>query len=82
MSWFGDVVSDLMGLENGAGASDAQGAIDVESMANVLAAIWADLTDGKMWRSLGWLLAGLVLMITGIWLWIGHPLPSVVPVPV
>jgi hypothetical protein len=27
--------------------------------------IWAQLTDGKMWRSLGWLLLGVVLILSG-----------------
>jgi len=25
--------------------------------------IWAELTDGKLWRSLGWLVLGIVLML-------------------
>lgn len=34
--------------------------------AHALAAFYDKLTDGKMWRSLGWLALGLVLMIAGV----------------
>ena len=51
-------------------------------VAHALTAFYDVLTNGKMWRSLGWLLLGIGLMITGIWLWLGHPLPSAIPVPV
>lgn len=46
----------------------------------------AELSDGDMWRSLGWLALGLVLMFMGIRLWLGKPIlpkpPPVVPVPI
>jgi hypothetical protein len=32
---------------------------------------WAELTDGKLWRSLGWLLLGIVLMLLGAASYIG-----------
>jgi hypothetical protein len=32
---------------------------------------WAMLTDGKFWRSLGWLLLGVLLMILGALSYIG-----------
>jgi hypothetical protein len=41
------------------------------SIQNALSAFYDKLTDGKMWRSLGWLLLGVLLMITGVALWIG-----------
>lgn len=51
---------------------------DVADAAHALAGIgafltdaWGMLSDGKMWRSLGWLLLGILLMLTGIGLWIG-----------
>jgi hypothetical protein len=42
------------------------------------------LSDLSMWRSLGWLLLGAVLIILGIVLWLKKEnfLPSVVPLPV
>lgn len=33
--------------------------------------VWTELTDGKLWRSLGWLLLGIVLMLLGVLWWIG-----------
>lgn len=33
--------------------------------------IWAEVTDGKLWRSLGWLLLGIVLMMAGVSWWLG-----------
>lgn len=29
------------------------------------------LTDGKMWRSLGWMLLGVLLIFIGLFLWVG-----------
>jgi hypothetical protein len=46
----------------------------------------AELSDGDMWRSLGWLALGLVLMFVGLRMWLGKPAlpkpPPVVPIPV
>lgn len=45
-----------------------------EALAGVgggIAAFYDAVTDGKLWRSVGWLLLGLVLLIIGITLWIG-----------
>jgi hypothetical protein len=39
------------------------------------------LTHADTWRSLGWLVLGIALMGLGVWLWMGHPMPSVLPVP-
>lgn len=41
------------------------------SVQDGLSAFYRVVTNGKMWRSLGWLLLGLALMFTGIGLWIG-----------
>lgn len=40
-------------------------------IATALSAFYAKVTDGKMWRSVGWLLLGVVLIIFGLVLWIG-----------
>ena len=31
---------------------------------------WAGLTDGKLWRSLGWIILGIILMIFGVAIWV------------
>lgn len=36
-----------------------------------LEAFYKLVTDGKLWRSLGWLLLGIALMLLGVLLWIG-----------
>ena len=57
----------------GAANAAVQGATGVSfsSIQNALSAFYTELTNVKMWRSLGWLALGLVLMFTGIGLWIG-----------
>lgn len=40
-------------------------------IAGSLEAFFTALTDGKMWRSLGWIILGIALMIIGVVLWIG-----------
>ena len=59
MSFWSDLVA---GIE---GATGITGAIHLAE------GIWASLTDGKLWRSLGWLLLGVVLMLLGVLWWIG-----------
>lgn len=44
------------------------------SIANALTAFYDEITNGKMWRSLGWLVLGIVLMFIGVLLWIGPDL--------
>jgi len=41
------------------------------SIQNALSAFYDKVTDGKMWRSLGWLLLGALLMLAGILMLIG-----------
>jgi hypothetical protein len=40
-------------------------------VAGALEAFYQAITDGKTWRSIGWLLLGILLMIVGVALWIG-----------
>lgn len=49
------------------------------SITNALSAFYDVLTNGKMWRSLGWLLLGVALIGAGLYLWIG---PKNLPIPV
>lgn len=41
------------------------------SVQNALSGIYDKLTDGKMWRSLGWLLLGVILMFAGVAMLVG-----------
>jgi hypothetical protein len=58
----------------------------IDRIGAVLEAAYKRVVDGAMWRSLGWILLGLVLIVAGIRMWAGKsPLPAppaVVPLPV
>jgi hypothetical protein len=41
---------------------------------------WSELTDGKFWRSLGWLLLGIALMFLGVLWWLGPSSARMSPV--
>lgn len=87
MSWFGDAYNFIIGSADAAflpgntisgqnqaatGAAGVQTGInDVGDTGQVIGAVWGDLSNGKLWRSLGWLLLGIVLMFVGVALWIG-----------
>ena len=46
------------------------------SVQNALSGIYDKLTDGKMWRSLGWLLLGIILMVLGTALLLKEQIPK------
>jgi predicted phage tail protein len=52
-------------------AGGIPGASAFSSAANALTGFYDVVTNGKMWRSLGWLLLGIVLMFIGIAMFIG-----------
>jgi hypothetical protein len=55
-------------------ASDAS---SLSSLPGEIGGIWSDLTDGQMWRSLGWLLLGVILIIIGLVLLLGEKVMNV-----
>lgn len=59
MSFFEEIIG---GLIPGLG-----GLSDVASM---LFGFFDTITNGKMWRSLGWLLLGIALIVIGVTLWL------------
>lgn len=61
MSWFEGIVSGLLGPVAGKSLTDVGG---------TLFAFFDTITNGKMWRSLGWLLLGLVLTAVGLTMWL------------
>lgn len=83
MSWWSDVIDwawnqPTIGQEAGvqpgstAPATAAASALgDAGGLAKTITALWAGVSDGKLWRSLGWLLLGIVLMLLGVLWWIG-----------
>lgn len=52
-------------------AGGIPGASTFTSTENALSGFYDVITNGKMWRSLGWLLLGIVLMFVGISMFIG-----------
>lgn len=42
----------------------------IEGVARIIGDFFTALTDGKMWRSLGWLLLGIILTLAGAALWL------------
>jgi hypothetical protein len=47
-------------------AANTAGGASFTDTAHALAAFYDKITDYKMWRSLGWLVAGFLLMIAGV----------------
>lgn len=61
MSWFEGIISGLLG---------AGGVQQLSGTAATLFGFFDTVTNGKMWRSLGWLLLGLALTGVGLSLWL------------
>ena len=76
MSWWSDLVEAVTSAAGGEQQAELQaaGAPNVQApwtqVLTVTEGIWAGLTDGKLWRSLGWLLLGIVLMLLGVAIWV------------
>lgn len=60
-------ITGILGMPLGTGGAALQGV----AMAGT---IWAALTDFRMWRSLGWLFLGILLMIVGFVAWNRRPI--------
>jgi hypothetical protein len=84
MSFWGDLVNTIEQaiIANPAGVSNPSpaagtgvSAVKDASTGQLTAFLgaWAMLTDGKFWRSLGWLLLGVVMMLMAARLWVGIP---------
>jgi hypothetical protein len=69
MSWLTTIVDDLTGVT---ALTDAEKGIDVAVR------FFQVLTDGAMWRSLGWLTLGLVLFGLGLALLLRKPIEEAV----
>lgn len=58
----------------------------IEEIGAVLKAFYTTLTDASFWRSFGWIVIGLGLIVAGIRMWMGKSVlpstPSVIPIPV
>lgn len=74
MSLFWDVLQGLAGNNLPAATDVGSAAASGQGLFGSLTAFFATVTDGKMWRSLGWLILGLLIMAFGINLWLHNPL--------
>lgn len=91
-----DAQKFLDGLKTTPGGSDIapSGGIDLPHLPNPLSGIeragkvlesaYKMITDAAMWRSLGWIILGVILIIAGIYLFLKKQdlIPDVVPIPV
>lgn len=77
MSWWSDLVQAVAEGAAGVPAPANTPAVSAATSApgiglvTTIQGIYAGATDGKFWRSLGWLLLGVVLMLMGVGWWIG-----------
>ena len=60
----GDKINKVTGLPDSSGAISAIG-----DSVNLAKAVWLNVCDFRMWRSLGWLMLGILLMIIGFLAW-------------
>ena len=67
----------IAALAAGGFAAANGGVQSLGDVATVLEGFVGAVTDGTMWRSLGWLLLGIVLMLFGLKLWIGGSMREV-----
>lgn len=66
MSWW----DSTLNLFTGGLYGDAKGGTAaVTDGIHVAEAIWVNLSDFRMWRSLGWLLLGVLLLVLGFLVW-------------
>lgn len=50
----------------------------LEGIARIFGDFFTAITNGKVWRSLGWLLLGLILIFAGLALWLKKPIANTV----
>jgi hypothetical protein len=74
MSLFLDILQQIGGFGTPQTAADIGTAATGNGVFGSLTAFFATITDGKMWRSLGWILLGIMIMAFGINLWLKNPI--------
>jgi hypothetical protein len=73
-SWWDDVWGYLQQQDDKThkelGLPDATGAMSsITDTVNFGKVVWLNVSDYRMWRSLGWLLLGVLLMVIGFVVW-------------
>ena len=86
MSWWSDLVLAVESAQGGesnvlqtSGPAVAQTPAPLKGIIDTINGIVAMIRDYKLWRSLGWLLLGVLLILMGAWLLVGKPMAGPVP---
>ena len=69
-----DALAAIPGIQKAApapGAFQQATGVNFSSVTNALTAFWKQLTNYRMWRSLGWLFLGVLLIFVGLFMWVG-----------
>lgn len=74
MALFWDVLQGITGQNPTGAAADAGASATSGGLFGSVTAFFATITDGKMWRSFGWIILGVLIMAFGINLWLHNPL--------
>lgn len=59
-----DTINDATGLPDSSGAFSA-----ITDPVSFAKAVWLNVSDYRMWRSLGWVMIGFVMMVIGFVVW-------------
>ena len=82
----GEAPGPGVGAVEGAASSAVSGISSavsgISEVGHFLGKLVTDVTDGAMWRSIGWILLGLVLIVIGMVMWAGKSGANPVPIPV
>lgn len=73
MGAFSDFLGGLVGGVTGIPTTEVAAAGGIGGLFAPVTAFFATVTDGRMWRSLGWLILGLIITGIGINLWLHNP---------
>lgn len=63
-------LSAVHSAASGADQVVKSGTSGLAAIGGSLAGLGAAITDGKMWRSLGWLVFGVLMLLFGVFLWV------------
>ena len=77
-AWHQPTIGQEIGVQSGstAPATAADQAVGgLSGLAQTIGAIWTNLRDYKMWRSLGWLFLGVLLIFLGAASWLAAKNP-------
>ncbi len=74
MSLFLDILQQVAGFGTPGTEADIGSAVTGGGVFGSITAFFTTITDGKMWRSFGWIILGILIMVFGINLWLHNPI--------